>query len=36
MPAKTIKGWLSSRANQVRIFLPSMVSYSQNDVSGTT
>src|SRR5665811_1796986 len=33
-PAKHISGRLSSAANQTGTFLPSMVSYSENDVNG--
>ena len=34
-PAKHSSGRLSSEANQTGTFLPSMVSYSENDVNGT-
>jgi hypothetical protein len=36
MPAKNASGRLSSRANQLGIFLGFVSAYSQNDVKGTT
>jgi len=33
-PAKHISGRLSSAANQTGVFLPSIKSYSENDVNG--
>src|SRR5205807_2774144 len=34
-PAKQVSGRLSSEANQTAAFVPSTVSYSENDVKGT-
>jgi hypothetical protein len=34
-PAKLSRGRVSSAANQIGVFLPSIVSYSENDVNAT-